>query len=89
MASKHLFDQVYVSATLEDLEVFLAITEHPTLRYHVKKVICHAVGFQEAFTDKEIYMYAAEDHWRWLSRNSKNSFKPSDRVLEVGKRPEA
>lgn len=54
-ATELLFDQVYVSAHPENLEVFRAITQHALLSKCVKKLRYDAVDFVENYT-KEHYI---------------------------------
>ena len=55
LAAELLFDQVYVSAHPENLEVFSAIARHPLLSQCIKTLIYDAVEFVEACTQKQYY----------------------------------
>ena len=53
LAAEFLFDQVYVSAHPENLEVFGAIARHPLLSGCIKTLIYDAVDFVEICTKKQ------------------------------------
>ena len=54
-ASRFLFDQIYVAPNRVDLEVFNAITQHPTLSKHVRRLIYDGSEFMSELT-KESYV---------------------------------
>ena len=55
LAAELLFDQVYVSAHPENLEVFSAIARHPLLSQCIKTLRYDAVEFVEACTKKQYF----------------------------------
>ena len=60
LAAERLFDQIYVSAHPDNLDVFRAITRHPLLSKWVRTLRYDAVNFVETLT-KALYF---QDLWR-------------------------
>ena len=63
LAAELLFDQVYVSAHPENLEIFSAIARHPLLSQCIKTLRYDAVEFVEACTKKQ-YFWSLYDQTR-------------------------
>ncbi len=64
-AAERLFDHAYVSAHPDNLDVFIAITQHPLLSKYVKTLTSDAVDFVDNYT-KERYF---QNLWQQTQRD--------------------
>lgn len=76
-AAEYLFDQAYVSAHPENLEVFRAITRHRLLSKCVKRLKYDAVDFVETLSERRYF----RDLWRQTFFNSHCAGKKSLEAL--------
>ena len=82
LAAELLFDQIYVSAHPENLEVFSAIARHPLLSQCIKTLRYDAVEFVEACTKKQyfggLWHQTRHQFWECGLRELKDSTSGSD-----------
>ena len=79
LAAADLFDQVYVSAHPENLEVFSAIARHPLLSRCIKTLIYDAIDFVETCTKRQyfwsLWLQTRRHFWQCGIRKLKGSTK--------------
>ena len=75
-ASEGLFDQLYFSGSQEDLDVFVAVTDHSILRHCIKKLTYDVSCFKKMIFNKEHYCHTLGADWgEWCEESGKHRFE--------------
>ena len=83
-AAERLFAHAYVSAHPDNLDVFIAITQHPLLSKCVKTLIYDAVDFVDNYTKERYFLKLwQQTHRDLLCVRSRNFLKPPSLDPEI------